>query len=247
MNNKIEHIILLSGGLGSFETARRVIEKYGKDKVYLWFFDTKIEDDDLYRFLADIEKVLDIEIDRYCDGRTPWDVFTDEKFIGNARTDLCSKHLKRLLLERLLREKYPNKNDIILYFGLDWSEQKRIDKLKPKWEQKGYHVDFPLLWEPRISTEDINNICNSLDLRIPRLYKLGFSHNNCGGACVKSGISQWRQLYEEFPERYQWHEEREERLRKELGKNISILRSRKGGKARPLPLRELREEIEKEK
>ena len=169
------------------------------------------------------------------------------RFIGNARIDLCTKHLKRLFLEKLLREKYPNKDDVILYFGLDWSETNRIDILKQKWERKRYHVDFPLLWEPRISTKEIINICCSLGIKIPRLYEMGFSHNNCGGACVKGGIKQWRHLYEEFPERYRWHEEKEEYLRNKLGKNISILRSRKGGKAQPLPLKELREEIEKVK
>ena len=81
MEGNKEHLILLSGGLGSFETARRVIEKHGKKKVHLWFFDTKIEDDDLYRFLKDIEMVLEVTIDRYCDGRTPWDVFEKERFM----------------------------------------------------------------------------------------------------------------------------------------------------------------------
>lgn len=44
---QIDHIVLFSGCLGSFETARRVIDKCGVDKPQLWFFDTLIEVDDL--------------------------------------------------------------------------------------------------------------------------------------------------------------------------------------------------------
>ncbi len=244
MNDKIDHLVLLSGGLGSFETARRVVEKYGKENVRLWFFDTLIEDEDLYRFLDDIETLLGIKISRFTDGRTPWDVFNDEKFIGNSRTDLCSKHLKRLFLERELKKNYTDKDDVVLYFGLDWSEEHRINVMKPKWIQKGYHVDFPLLWEPWLLINDYKKIIENLDIRIPRLYELGFPHNNCGGACVKAGIYQWTLLYLKFPERYLWHEEKEQEIRKYLGKDISILRSRTGGVTKPMTLEKLRLRIE---
>lgn len=243
VNNK-QHLVLISGGLGSFETARRVIKKYGKDSADFWFFDTLIEDEDLYRFLVDIEQQLDIKITRFIDGRTPWDVFIDEKYIGNSRVDLCSKHLKRLYLERELRRSYPNKEKVTLYFGLDWSEEHRIKAMRPRWEKKGYNVDFPLVWDPWISSDEIKKITATLGIRVPRLYEMGFPHNNCGGACIKAGIYQWKLLYSKFPERYLWHEEKEQEFRKKIGKDVSILRSRKGGVTRPITLKEIRYLIE---
>lgn len=244
IENKIDHVVLLSGGLGSFEAARRVIERFGKEKTHLWFFDTLIEDEDLYRFLDDIEKVLGVKITKFVDGRNPWDVFNDERFIGNSHVDLCSKHLKRLLLERELRKQYPIKENVVLYFGIDWTEEHRIKVMYPRWNQKNYHIDFPLMWQPWLLYSDYKNISETLGINVPRLYKLGFSHNNCGGACIKAGVNQWTLLYQNFPERYLWHEQKEKEFRKNIGKDVSILRSRKGGVTKPLTLEELRLRIE---
>jgi len=49
----MKHIIQFSGGICSFFTAKRVVEKYGKENVILLFCDTLIEDEDLYRFIND--------------------------------------------------------------------------------------------------------------------------------------------------------------------------------------------------
>tara|TARA_R110000824_G_scaffold82277_6_gene206293 strand:- start:505 stop:657 length:153 start_codon:yes stop_codon:yes gene_type:complete len=48
----MNHIVSLSGGISSAVAANRVIERYDKDKVTLWFADTLWEDQDLYRFLG---------------------------------------------------------------------------------------------------------------------------------------------------------------------------------------------------
>jgi hypothetical protein len=75
----------------------------------------------------------------------------------------------------------------------------------------------------------------------PRLYRLGFAHNNCGGFCVKAGQGHFALLLEAMPERYAYHERREQELRDHLGKDVAILRDRHGGETRPLTLREFRE------
>ncbi len=57
------HVIMMSGGAGSFAAAKRVLA--GKpNHVTLLFCDTLIEDEDLYRFLDDIEDHLGIPITR---------------------------------------------------------------------------------------------------------------------------------------------------------------------------------------
>ena len=43
-----KHIVSLSGGTASAVAAERVINRYGKDNVTLWFADTLCEDEDLY-------------------------------------------------------------------------------------------------------------------------------------------------------------------------------------------------------
>lgn len=243
--NELLHIVLLSGGLASFEACRRVIEKYKEENIEFWFFDTRMEDEDLYRFLEDIETTFKIRIKRLIEGRNPWQVFLDKRYIGNSRVDVCSRILKRELLENNLRSL--NGQRVKLYFGLEWSEGHRIEAVRKGWKQKGYETEFPLTWEPILFPQDFRAIVEGLGIKIPRLYDLGFVHNNCGGACVKAGMQQWYLLYKHFPERYLWHEQQEQLIRKRLRKNVSILRTRAGGKIRPVTLRYLRWKIKESK
>lgn len=62
------------------------------------------------------------------DGRDPWQVFADERFIGNTKVDPCSKILKRELLDRWGRE---NAQHDIHYVGLDWTEPHRVGGSRP--------------------------------------------------------------------------------------------------------------------
>lgn len=52
----MKHVVFFSGGACSYCTAKRVIENVGKENVVLLFTDTKIEDEDLYRFIAHRQK-----------------------------------------------------------------------------------------------------------------------------------------------------------------------------------------------
>jgi len=232
-----DRIVLFSGGLGSFEVARRVLARIPKSRVRLWFFDTLIEDHDLYRFLTDAEILLGKAVERYTDGRNPWEVFRDKRFIGNTRVCPCNWVLKIQMLRRLLRQSYPS-GDAVLCFGLGESEGRRITSVSVRWKAQGYDCEFPLVGEVYPPAPSVHTP------KRPRLYELGFSHNNCGGACVKAGIRQWTQLLRVFPERYRWHEEQEEQTRLAIGKDIAILRDRTGGSTKPLTLRELRTRIE---
>ena len=81
-------------------------------------------------------------------------------------------------------------------------------------------------------------------IRPPRLYDMGFPHNNCGGFCVKQGHAAFANLYREMPERYAYHEAKEQEFRDMVGKDVSILRDREGGTTKPFTLGQLRERID---
>ena len=82
-------------------------------------------------------------------------------------------------------------------------------------------------------------------IRLPRLYELGFAHNNCGGFCVKAGQGHFANLLRAMPARYAKHEALERAMRAYLGKDVSVLTDRRGdGKKKPLTLRDLRMRIE---
>lgn len=80
-------------------------------------------------------------------------------------------------------------------------------------------------------------------IKRPRLYDLGFSHNNCGGFCPKAGLSHYRRLLKTMPERYAYHEQKELEFLELLGRDdIGILRRNKKG----MTLKQWREIVESE-
>lgn len=225
--NKI-HIISYSGGMGSFITADLVVEKFGRDNTLLLFADTKIEDEDLYRFLDESVKYLGVKIVKISDGRNPWEVFRDRKYLGNTRRDTCSQMLKRSFLDSWLKDNY-TPDSCIVYVGIDYTEKHRIDNLakrKLPWVYKAPMVDQKMI----LTKPEKQQFCRDRGIEPPRLYDLGFHHNNCGGFCVKAGLAQFKLLFEKMPERYEWHVQQERKLREEVPNVKPFLRKMVNGK-----------------
>lgn len=82
-----------SGGIGSYFTAKRVIDKFGTKDVILLFTDTMIEDKDLYRFIDEMSTKLGAELVKIADGRTPWEGAKDVRYLPNSRITLIVKLL----------------------------------------------------------------------------------------------------------------------------------------------------------
>ena len=182
-------------------------------------------------------------VTRIADGRTPWDVFRDERFLGNSRVDPCSKILKRKLLDRWLSENCDPVHTIV-YVGIDWTEEHRFARLRARREVSGWTYRAPLCEPPYVTKREILSAMRSAGVDPPRLYALGFPHNNCGGFCVKAGQAHFLRLLDTMPERYAFHESQEEAMRQMLGRDVSILKDTRGGEKRPLTLRVLRERAE---
>lgn len=193
-----------------------------------------IEDEDLYRFNIDVENYLDIKITRIADGRTPWEVFKDVNYIGNSRVDPCSKILKRDLCKKWVKSRY-KLTECIMYVGINWTEGHRVKNVKGFWAP--YTVETPLT--------DLNNTkwaearLANLGIKEPRLYAMGFPHNNCGGFCVKAGKAHFANLLEKMPERFWEHAKKEKELQSHLGKPYTILREQIKGIKRYISLEEL--------
>lgn len=241
----MDHIIFYSGGIGSYFTAKRVIEKFGKEKVKLLFTDTKIEDEDLYRFIKESAKKLGVELIIIEDGRTPWEVAFDVKYLPNSRIAQCSHILKQKISSKWIKENY-NPDECILYLGIDWSEEHRTASPRKHWLP--YIVEFPLCDKPFLNKKGMLNDLENIDgIERPNLYKLGFAHNNCGGFCFRAGIGHFKNLLEKKPELYKFHEEKEQELRNYLDReDITILRRVRNKIKVNLSLKDLRLELENE-
>ena len=234
------HVVHFSGGTMSWAAGKRAAERYGTDGMVLLFADVMYEDEDTYRYLEDAAANIGAPLIKISDGRNPWQVFRDVRMIGNTRMDPCSRILKRELLDRWVKENCDA--NTVHHFGLHASEIDRFHRLKARMSDR--IVSAPLCERPAMSVRDIREWEAREGLKRQRLYAEGFAHANCGGRCVKQGHAGWALLLRQRPESYAEVEEQEEALRQHLGKDVSIIRDRSGGKTTPLTLRQFRERVE---
>lgn len=233
------NIISYSGGVGSAITAELVSKHYPNDEMVLLFADTLMEDEDLYRFNTDIEALLGLTITTISAGETPWQVFERVKYQGNTRIDPCSRVLKRDLIRDYLADNY-TPDSCQVWIGIDCSEEHRLKPVKER--NLPYKYRSILIEQDRFLTnEDKIAWCNNRGIAPPRLYELGFAHNNCGGFCVKAGQAHFAQLYKTLPDRYLYHEKQQEKLMKSVPGVRPFLRKTINGKLEYLTLREYRE------
>jgi hypothetical protein len=237
----LKHIVFDSGGIGSYSTLKRVIEKHGKENVIRLFTDTLIEDEDLYRFQDDVTRETGIPLTRIEDGRTPWEVFKDVRWLGNSRLAQCSHQLKQKTAAKWLEANY-SPGECILYLGIDWTEEHR--KASPIKNWAPYQVEFPMCEEPYMTKGDMLYELEELGIKVPRLYTLGFSHNNCSGMCVRGGQGHFVHLLKTFPDRFEWMENFEKEMQVYLGQAVTILKRTRDGVQENLSLEQLRIDYE---
>jgi hypothetical protein len=242
----MQHVVMFSGGIGSWATARRVRRTIGPNaELVCLFADTLIEDPDLHRFLYEAARNVAGRLVEVSEGRDPWQVFFDVRFLGNHRIDPCSRILKRQLLRAWLEDNC-DPEDTTVYLGIDWTEDHRFIKAQRYWDP--WVVKAPLCEPPLVTKYDLHDALKADGIRPPRLYQLGFPHNNCGGFCIKAGQAHFKLLLDTLPDRYAYHEQKEQEIREYLDADVAILTDRSGGKAgaerRPLTLKEFRERLE---
>ena len=241
MSKAKKHIVMFSGGAGSWATAMRIKEQYGNKNLILVFADTLTEDEDLYRFMDDAKKQIGGKFVHLKDGRDIWQVFKDKRFLGNSRIANCSQLLKQKPSRDWLEKNYTPDNCII-YLGIDWSELHRLPAIEKAYLP--YTALAPMTEKPYMDKNQVLEWMEKEGIKPPRLYGMGFAHNNCGGFCVRSGQAQFKKLLENFPERYAYHEQKEEEMRTYLGKDVSILREQVKGEKKRLTMLQLRTRIE---
>ncbi|MFJ4412948.1 hypothetical protein [Streptomyces sp. NPDC088925] len=235
-----QHVIQFSGGIGSFAAALRVAERHGTRAMTLLIADTRAEHPDLWRFAADTSRLLDVPLTVVRDGRTPWQVFRDVRFLGNDRLAPCTRHLKQIPCRAWLTD-HADPTDTLVYVGIENTkrDRRRIPAIARNW--KPWITRFPLCArrEPARTKSQLLNEARAHGIEPPAMYTEGFEHNNCHGACVRAGQRQWRHLLDTNPAAFACAEAHEEELRALLGP-VAILRERRNNVARPLPLAELR-------
>ena len=235
------HLISFSGGMGSFAEAKSCVDKYGKDNVHTLFSDTLIEDFDLYRFMAECVEFLGCKHTVITEGRNPFEVFIDVKFMGNSRIDPCSKILKRDFLDKWITTKY-KPEEVEIHLGIDLTEMHRLDRLKTRKEPYVYRST--LIEDGIIVYKDYSE---QFGIKPPRLYSFGLGHNNCGGFCVKAGGGHFAKLLEGDRDQYIKFENMEQEVYDKVPKAKPFLRMISKGKMAYITLYHLRMSLEGDK
>lgn len=175
------------------------------------------------------------------EGRDPWEVYRDERYVGNSRIDPCSKILKRQFMDRWRKENCNPATDRFA-IGIGDHEAHRLygrdgkPGLKNRMAAEGWDFHAPLLDEalcyayPSIAF-------GPLSIERPSLYSFHYKHGNCGGFCCKAGLAHYQNRYQRQPERYAYDAMMERKLIAFLNnEDAAMLRDRRGGVTRPLSL-----------
>lgn len=255
----MKHVVNWSGGLCSFWAAWRVAEKYGTADMVLLFADTLIEDAELYEFNTQASALIGVPVTRISREVTPWQLFRRQGLIGNSRFPICSVILKREPLDEWMSgncsDRHQETQGVLFgqprpsatrYLGFDWTEGHRLIDLRRELPQ--WRIEAPMTEEPIWDKCRMQREAEALGLKIPQLYGLGFPHNNCGGRCVRAGISHFVHLYRVLPDRFlEWMQEESDARADFIARGIeplSILKDRRGGEVKSLWLTDLKTRIE---
>lgn len=201
-------------------------------------------------YLADLRAEVALalpELVWLVDGRDVWEVYRDERLLGNAGKDPCSKILKRRVLAQWLEAECDPAADVVV-FGIGEHEAHRYVGgkgslgLRRLFGERGWRTAAPLV-DGRDGLRSPLSFVRAARIEPPRLYRLGYMHNNCGGFCCKAGKAHWRNRLSVQPERFAYDQMMEAKVAAYIGDGYAMLRDRRGGDAKPLPLGQFASEV----
>jgi hypothetical protein len=161
--------------------------------------------------------------------------------LGNSRIDPCSKILKRQMADRWVAQHFTPET-VTIYIGIDWTEEHRYTRLRER--KLPWRYEAPLCEPPYLTKHDGAAWLASIGIERPRLTRLGFAHNNCGGGCVKAGVGHFKHLLRVLPDVYAEWERNEQAMRDYLDKPVAILRRQEGEDMVPMTLAQLRQRVD---
>ena len=185
----MKRIVCYSGGHQSALVAIEVVRRYGPSDVVLVNHDihVSVEDQDIKRFKKEVADYLALPVTfvNYKDATMDqFDVCVEARaFKVNDGPELCTNRLKTQPFMNYLESVHPEK-DVLIYYGFELNEQKRITRRTGFLGAQGYKTAYPLaFWSRTIfSTEEIG-------IAKPLTYGV-MKHGNCIG-CLKAGWQHW--------------------------------------------------------
>ena len=201
-------IAWFSCGITSAVACKIALNKY--DDVRIIYIETGSAHSDNERFIGDCERWFGKKIERRRSEKynSVEDVLRDRKYINGVHGAPCTLKLKKEVRFKIEDEL---KTWDAQVFGFDFCEREINRAIRFNQQYPSAKAIFPLI-ERRITKEDALGILGRVGIKIPKMYTLGYSNNNCIG-CVKGGIGYWNKIRRDFPDVFR----RMSKLEREIG------------------------------
>ena len=203
-----------SCGVTSAVAIKIALEKYKEYDFDIIYFKIDSAHQDNIRFIKECEQWYGKEIKQISGKyKDHFDVIDKTRYINGVNGARCSLELKKKL--RIQIEK--NTNFDYQLFGYEY-DKKQINRAIRFIEQNpDAKAIFPLI-EERLDKENCLKILQMNNIKVPLMYELGFTNNNCIG-CVKGGMGYWNKIRDNFPEEFNKMSEIEQKLKRSCIKN----------------------------
>lgn len=188
------------------------------------------------------------------EGRDPWEIFRDSRFLGNSSVDPCSKIAKRNVADAWRVGNCAREGELfgpadLIAVGIGDHEAHRFDDgqgggIGPRTAADGWVYHAPLQSDPTDCPSLFFAPVEKLGVAPQRLYAKGYKHANCGGFCCKAGQAHYANRFRVDPERFAYDAMMERKLAAYLGGGVSMLTDRRGGDGKkPMTLDQFAERL----
>ena len=167
--------VWFSCGAASATAAYLTLKKYGDtNRIRIVNNPVKEEHPDNERFLIDMEEYLGVRIEKCTNpkypGNSAFDVWQKRKYMSGVAGAPCTLELKKNA--RLLWEKENRSDYIVLGFTVEESERHRRFSLTER------NDVIPVLIEEGYTKQDCFDFINSIGVKPPVIYRLGFPNGS---------------------------------------------------------------------
>jgi hypothetical protein len=202
-------LVWFSDGAASAVAAKFAIQKYGERVQVLKCDTTSSEHPDNLRFRAEVERWIDRDVTLLHSPayRDIDDVFERTRYMAGNAGARCTTELKKLV-----RRVYELPDDVHV-FGYTADERKRV---------RDFVANNPellcdwLLVERGIRKADCYQMLQDAGIALPKMYAVGFEHNNCLGCVKASSPAYWNRTRRLFPDVF----ERRAKQSREIGARL---------------------------
>lgn len=187
-----------SCGITSAVACKLAVEKYGKENVRLFYLEIDSAHSDNKRFIEECEKWIGVKVEyrrshKYLD---QYDQIEKVPYVNGVGGAMCTKVLKKDV--RFKIEKEVDFDGQI--FGFEFAKKEINRALRFSEQYPNAKPLYPLI-DSKLTKEQCADILLRNNIKLPKMYELGFHNNNCIG-CVKGGKGYWNHVRKHFPKHF---------------------------------------------